>query len=676
MGPFIELANGDILPGIIAEAAMAGRTNEPPHFVSVVLSRPLETMTRDRTVRVRIDSVARVVLTETTGRPFTPGLTVYRDGRESVARRIKWASNGIRLLSARSVEFASWEQLAELHVPQAERVATILRDSAMPPRSDFDVLGRMTTECGAVLTYHCDRVFSTKVRSVHHHLVQPIWSDTGIMVAVDDIASISYRDVDGVPLSLLPAQTLAQHNLTGFTWRWQRNRNVRGQQLSVAGHSADLGVGTHSHSEVAFALPPGAVSFSSWVGIDDIVGRGGCVRCRVFRNRTDGDSAWASGIIRGGEKPVRVQVSDLAKADRLVLVTEFAHDNDRPADAEPFDINDAVSWLSPMVRVELTEHGISNAEFFDLFPPIRGWSLSESMRRRISGRTFFIAKEGRWVHSMVLDVDKPAGPIEPLVLTRDVDVNIDNAWLLVAPGRNDHGSVGHRAIVYADGEKVNGTEGYDGDTTGYQPGTFDRVAYSLGKYQGKRVTVTVRVNPSRDDPPNLSGIVWDELSLNPLIAGLPASGRPIEPDVTIESIDSLRWVTKKNSDRLAADVSSGDSPPTLRHFRMVSGLDIPPQIDSVTCQLDPRWKGFVACIGPAGQSRGAIQSFQVWVDEQLLWQSERFTRLSRPRQVVVRLPTKKAGTRLLLRVVNETNDHAAWANAGFMFNDEPPIGGS
>ena len=108
------------------------------------------------------------------------------------------------------------------------------------------------------------------------------------------------------------------------------------------------------------------------------------------------------------------------------------------------------------------------------------------------------------------------------------------------------------------------------------------------------------------------------------------------------------------------------STPTLRFATMTSGLDVPPNVDRVTCQLDPEWRRFVACIGPAGLSTGRIESFQVWVDDELLWQSGRFTRLTRPEQIDIRLPMEEAGRRLILRVESESQDHAVWANAGFV----------
>lgn len=665
IGPFVELANGDILTGTVIPISNAYSTSESTRFLSVAVSDPLATKLSNNVVRFHRDATVRIVLTDAAGRSTTPGLIVFRDGRKVIARQIHWTPGGIRFLSESSVESAAWDELADVHASQPDHLAAFQRDSATSPNGELDILGRMSTKGGAVLTYHCDRVFSMKAGQDHYHLLQPSWAENGILVPIDEIALIVYCDADEVPLSLLPAQTLAERRLTGFAGNWRRNRNVRGEPLSVGGRPAEMGVGTHSHSEVAFDLPTEAVSFSCWVGIDDSVGPGGCVRCKIFRDEIAGAPAWASGIIRGGDKPVRVEITDLAKAQRLVLVTEFAHD-DRPTGTDPLDIRDAVSWLDTSVRVNRPELRDQQIAVTDVVPELLGWSMTDSMKRRISFRTHLDEKQGRWAPSMVLDAKAPTEPVQPLVLTRDVNANIGNAWLLASSGRDAHGSIGYRVTVDVDGEIINGTEGYNGNTTGYKPGDFDRVAYSLGKYQGKRVKITVKANPAKDDRQNLCGILWDELSLTPLIEGLPASTQPFEPDVKIESVASFRLIPKKGADGQVTDFSPADSPPTLRHFRMASGLDIPPEFDSVTCQLDQRWERFVACVGPAGQSNGVMQSFQVWVGNELLWESKRFTRLSRAQQVDLRLPSEKAGKLLTLRVVNETRNHATWANAGFM----------
>lgn len=649
--PFVELANGDVLPGTVISAGRASRAGKPPQVLSVGVLHPLTARTEGRVVRVRAGSVARVVFTKPTARRFSPGLVIRRDGREVMAKGIKWTPKGVQLLVEHSAQVVPWEELAEVHVPRPGRLGTILRDSLAAPTSGTNLLGRMKTKSGAEFTHLPERVRMDRMAGIQYHVVQPAWAEDGILIPVDNIASVYYRDVDEVPLSLLEAHTLSQRNLTGFTWHWRRNSTVRGQPLSVGGREAEVGVGTHAHSEIAFELPPNSISFSAQVGIDTAMGRGGCVRCSVFRDRVEGKPAWTGKLMRGGDEPVAVKVKDLAKTRRLVLVTEFA-DADHPADADPLDIGDAVSWLWATVRVGLPKRLADGGKLTDLLPALRGWSLSESMRKRISVRPRYLPAQARWGHAMVLDAGKFTRSAKPLVMTQDVDVSLANAWLLASFARDGQGA-GFQVTVHADGKKVPGTEGYDGGTSGRGQGEFDTVAYSLGSYVGRKVSVTVRATPGRDQGETLSGLFWGELSFSPLIQGLPAGGRPIKPDVAIEAVKSLETLRKK-------------APLRLRFCQMTSGLTMPPGADSVSVPLDPQWNRFVACIGPQGLSTGTIGSFQVWIDKELIWESGRFARLTRSQQVDIRLPDETAGKRLKLQVVNESRVHAVWANAGFM----------
>ncbi len=79
-----------------------------------------------------------------------------------------------------------------------------------------------------------------------------------------------------------------------------------------------------------------AVRFQARVGIDDSTGRRGSVRFRVL---VDGREKYVSPILRGGEKPVPVEV-DLTGAKRLELVVDYA---DRA------DVLDRADWLDARI---------------------------------------------------------------------------------------------------------------------------------------------------------------------------------------------------------------------------------------------------------------------------------------------------------------------------------------
>lgn len=256
---YLEFVGGDILPGKIVTEHPASQTSDSS-VVMVAVANPLATKLDNNIVRVRADSIARVVTTKRqdtnhSAEPITNGLVVYQDEQRKIARQIQWTSRGIRFLGDESVETVTWEHLAEVHVSRPDHGVNIRRSAAIRhtqirAQSQLDLMARMTTTGGAVLTYHSDRVRSMKLGSTHYHLVQPAWAANGILVPVKSLAIITYRNSSTVPLSSLPAKMLAARHLIGPHRRWRRNRDVYGLPLSVGRRSAITGVGTHSHSEV------------------------------------------------------------------------------------------------------------------------------------------------------------------------------------------------------------------------------------------------------------------------------------------------------------------------------------------------------------------------------------------------------------------------------------------
>jgi|GEM_PF-5033548 len=654
LGPFVELANGDILPGGITPTDAIEESTLPIRMLPVAVSYPMTVGAKHQPVKIRLDALARIVFTKPNKRPLTPGLIVFTDGREIMAKRIKWYRWGIRILRERGLENAKWAELAEIHIPQPEYLKTILRDAFAQPPSTSKYLARLTVSNGAVLTYRLDRVLGVRKEYRSYHAVQPAWAEDALLILDGNIASVNYRKICDVPLSLLPAETLAERNLTGFTWHWQRNRNVRGMPLLLSGRRDGWGIGTHSYSEVAFTLPPDALSFSSLVGIDDIARGGGCVQCKIFLDKVEGKPAWTSPFLCGGEKPVRATINHLADAKRLILVTEFAETN-APANADPLDIGDVVAWQSAFVKVKQPRpmHETGVVDFSLLF---NDWTFTKEMHKRIKLNGDYFWRERQWYNAFQLSTNKP------LIATRKLRVNWNNAFLLTTTTKQGKNS--SHFTVKANGEQVRDTEGGEkgGDHTTHCDYLVSE-AFTLAKYLGQEVELSLAMQADRDDANNPAALIWDELALQPIIEGLPKSGQPIEPDVPLEAVTTLKIEIDEKAEKI--DIKSGPLP-TLWFCKMKSGVKVHPNVKEITCEIKPSWKRFVACIGPSEGSRGEIASFQVWVDDKLIWASGKHTRYSPGQQIDIPLHTKKLGKRLTLRVENTSWTEAIWANAGFM----------
>jgi len=663
-GPFVELANGDILPGRIVDNEVSEHCGYAPIGAAVLISDPISSMGKWRRniVRVRTESIVRIVgpAARSGTSPLQPGQVVLGDGSRLDAKAVTWRPDGLRVLTGSRVTALSWGRIAEFRSPKTDRQVELLRDTQICAPAESDFLCRMTAVNGAVLTYHSRRLRSSGQPGRCLQVVQPSWAMDGICISPDRVVSESYRRTDEIPLTSMTANVLSQKSMTGFNWPWRLHAGFRGQPLSVGKLQSDIGVAMHSHSEIAFDLPKGSTAFSSWVGIDRAVKRGGCVRCRIHLNDISSKPVWTSGIILGRQEPLRVDIPDLKGAGRLVLVVEFAH-RDRPPGADPLDIRDEVSWLRPMVTIDPAEADAAQLDLFDKFPELIGWTISPEMRKRITVRPFYDPRQSKWFNAMVLDGgEKNAGDVAPLVLTREMTVDLSNAWLVLATGRDDRGQAGYRGTVSIGRTQIAGTEGYGSCTTGYAPGDMDTVAHGLGRFLGQKVTVSVSLHPDRSRGGRLCGIIWGRLTPDPIVAGFPADPKAAEPDVPLASLKPIEV------ESLSA--KPGGSNVDLRFCRMKSGLAMPPGVWSVTYKPDKRWRRFVACVGPAGFSNGSMGPFRVIVDGRILWASKRFGRLTRAQYVDIPLPP--GGRRLTLRVSNETRNKAVWANAGFKLKGE------
>ncbi|MBM3474043.1 MAG: hypothetical protein FJX75_12310 [Armatimonadetes bacterium] len=86
------------------------------------------------------------------------------------------------------------------------------------------------------------------------------------------------------------------------------------------------GLGTHANSEIAVTLPAGAKTFTAWVGIDnnyDTQGTRGTVQ---FSAEVDGEEAFRTEVLKGGQEPVEVTADIPPGAKELVLEVDATPD--------------------------------------------------------------------------------------------------------------------------------------------------------------------------------------------------------------------------------------------------------------------------------------------------------------------------------------------------------------
>ncbi|MBI5757109.1 MAG: NPCBM/NEW2 domain-containing protein [Planctomycetales bacterium] len=653
---FVELNNGDVLPGRIEKFEPASSDGSRPHFVVRVDTGASPADLLNETVEVRESAVKRIVSGGASRSDFEPGRVRLHDGRLLLARSVRFEVDGVRCLTDDEVVTVAFDDLRELHLPRSDSLTAVLEDAAWSQGNVKAHVVRIRTTGGAQLTFARSMV----QRSGGTWSVRPNWSLNTLQVAAIGIVWFTVRDADEVPLSLLPVA--AVRTKTGVHhWPWRRNENVRGGDLQCGTLAADLGVGTHSYCELEFDLPAGATEFTTFVGIDDVVGRGGCVTCRIHRDDMQSPPVWTSGFVLGGGDPLRVGPLNVAGAKRLILVTDFGHDG-RPAGADPFDIRDHLDWLLPLVRIDGRQLPNPSENFARWLPTLESWRIADSLRDRVSIRPVWDTHRKVWTYSF-LDAPENAGGTA-IELVRTLRIGYQNARLVVAAVPDGIGSRGYRIELRADGKPIASTLNGDVDSRGSSFQRAEEREYNLGEFIGREARLSAVIIREGDRNVAPVGVVWRRLDTLPLIDNLPSDGRLLEPDVVLTSLFPERVLSGGRELKLtltAGQLTDG-TPLAIRGVRFAQGMGVPTGTE-ITYRLDPTWTRFVAVIGLASGSQGA-GPYEILLDGQSHWKdaAAKYDRNSTARQIDVAIP---AGHERITLRVGGRESFAAWALAGF-----------
>ncbi len=140
--------------------------------------------------------------------------------------------------------------------------------------------------------------------------------------------------------------------LFSLPWGFERDANAAGGALRCGGTRYLKGLGMHATSRLAFSLAEPFRRFQARLGIDDAagnraggelaVGKRGSVIFRVYLDRGAGkwESAFASGVVRGGEAPLPLDL-DITGAQGLALIVDAADHGDQ---------GDLANWLDARVE--------------------------------------------------------------------------------------------------------------------------------------------------------------------------------------------------------------------------------------------------------------------------------------------------------------------------------------
>jgi hypothetical protein len=679
--PYLVLANGDVLTGSPVQLEPdLGRQGLTPR-VRVQLEGMLPVSGTG--VSIRTDRIARIVGSGDAPQRQEPppGTVQLADGRRLVGRSIKWREYGLAVLTPDGIVEANFPDIVDAVLPGVDTVSAVLEDNlvaagAVSPADSGPIVRFQLTSGATITAARIRRQQETQRRSrrggvelTTYYYTQPAWADQPLALPEKDVAWCGYREADEAPLALFPAELESHERLVWGGAAWQRVEAAEG--LPATGVlEADLALATHSQSELAITLPPGAKSLQTTVGLDRAVGAGGCVRCRIVAEESTGKTLWDSGIFTGGDEPKPTGPLDVAGLARVVLVTEFAHEG-RPAGADPLDIRDQVVWLAPLVELDLDEHKLLPLGLAGM----DGWQLSGSGQgsgHEGEARTAseWDASGDAWESMLVL----PPGGALTLSRTLQVSRSGDVVEFLTSCPEEEAGyelelavngsrtayqvsltpEIQRQWLRYRDRARWR-----DNDRTHLT----DRFAYwwDLSPWRGKEVTLALTVRSGRGQ----RAIAWRGLSIRGAIANLPASGEPLAFDVPLTSLTPLsassgraRGMPVKNG--LPSDRAGEPIRFLGQAFHEGYGM----AYNSVlSFELRADYRRFVAVAGCPLFVAGPLQ---ILIDGKVAWERPLMSGLEPAEQIDIAIPAGAKTITLQTGPESSYTGLGAFAEAGFI----------
>jgi len=326
------------------------------------------------------------------------------------------------------------------------------------------------------------------------HIIQPVWSLDPLWVPFRTIRMRWSFAPQQVPLCRLrPVATISPPFLSGFT-----NRSFAGGPLRSGGQPYAWGFAVHAYSELRFSLPKFASAFRGRIGLDNVVGPGGCARARVHVGSSAGKPAYESPLLIGSKKTVdtgRVSLKLPPAGPSQLILQADPVDRDAPPGADPLNIRDKLDWLDP--RLELDTTGLQEQvgrQVGPLMAASPGWRLPLDRRGDYIWTTHFDEKlkpGARCFWTML-----QAGG-QPLTLRREMTIGPADKWLAVHLGLPGGENPAPDAVSLRVGK-----QGVGPRKIPLRQQWQDRPAplvFPLSQYQGKKVTLDL-IQPAGGKP--------------------------------------------------------------------------------------------------------------------------------------------------------------------------------
>ncbi|PHS02197.1 MAG: hypothetical protein COA78_21875, partial [Blastopirellula sp.] len=398
---FVEMHNGDRLPGRVLSAVTANSTTmlaEPSHFLVTPSSSLTKSSRSDEPTDIRvIQSAVRKIVWKSENHlvdQHHPQTLFYQDGRRIRFRSIRFTSSAVSLLLESGRRTASYDEIAEIHLQPRDPWQNYYQELAVLfPQGFYTARGlprllQLVTDTGLVATTSMNRFTADSQGNNNDsdrwlHGIQPYWALDIIWVPSRKTWMRRSWPVEQVPVS----RFAIEEDRTGAmfsaaAWHARINRSVQGSPLRTAGEIYGWGFGVIAPSRITIPVSPLCIGVNTKVGIDYLARSGGCIQARIHRDSATGPVLYETPITIGSStvhETGNLRWKDANNIpDKLVFEVDPVLKN-RPPGADPFDVRDMTNWLEPVLLLDREK---LEAEILKQVPAtilaLSGWQLVSS----------------------------------------------------------------------------------------------------------------------------------------------------------------------------------------------------------------------------------------------------------------------------------------------------------
>ncbi len=513
---FVEFFGGDRLPGEVVEFRSGqGSAFLPlPKHLLVNPSLPLHMprLPRNSPVRVGTQWLKRVVWQPRSLDLYDPGHAFLKDGRQIAFRSLRWGAKSVTLLLEDGIQEIFFNDLLEIHFPLPEvwpiyfqQMAVLSPQSATDSNKHARIMQLETTD-GLKATVSTERLQPfvhgnrNQIASWYHQC-QPAWSLDPFWVRFDSVWCRRFFWPHQVPLTMIAPLAVKQDSPLGSSWHWQQDRNVYRQPLKSGGRDFGWGFGVHAFHEIAIPLPAFAQSFRTRAGLDQSVGKGGCIQWKISLRGEQEKTLYQSPVVQGTNQVLDTGRLALEKPNDPKFARELVLSVDPlltkgPAGSDPLDIRDSLNWLEPELELDREQlHRELSRQALSQVPVLADWELETDPSESLVLSNTWEEYDREDPRYRVLLASR--GPF--VSLKKSLRIGVQDRWLVLAVNRPAEKSPGVSLLVEIEGTAIADLEiPAARDVRGPDP-----LLIPVDSFRGR--TVSVRLiqfpTPSKNSPP-------------------------------------------------------------------------------------------------------------------------------------------------------------------------------